>query len=51
MAYVATLVRQKECVEGIQRQKQCAIRELEGIQWSDKVLEEQTWEYQLRSES
>jgi hypothetical protein len=48
---VATLVRQKECVEGIQRRKQCAIRELEGIQWSDKVLEEQAGEYELRGAS
>ena len=40
LAYVATLVKQKDGVEELQKRKSCAIRELEGIAWSDRVLEE-----------
>jgi hypothetical protein len=40
MAYVATLVKQKDDVEEIQKKKVTASRELEGIVWSDRVLQE-----------
>ena len=47
VAYVATLVKQKERVEEMQRRKQLAMRELEGIKWSDKILEERVEEFRL----
>lgn len=37
--YVATLVQQKEVVERLQEQKLAALKALEGISWSDRVLE------------
>ena len=39
MDYVATLVKQKEIVDRLQEQKLAALRALEGISWSDRVLE------------
>ena len=47
LAYVATLVAQKEKVEEMQRRKQLALRELDGIQWSDKILEERAEEFRF----
>ena len=47
VAYVATLVKQKERVDQMQRRKQLAMRELEGINWSDKILEERVEEFRL----
>jgi hypothetical protein len=47
IAYVATLTAQKEQVEEMQRRKVSAMRELEGIAWSDKILEERADEFKL----
>jgi hypothetical protein len=47
IAYVATLTAQKEQVEEMQRRKVSATRELEGIAWSDKILEERADEFKL----
>jgi len=44
LAYVATLTRQKEQVEEMQRQRVTAQKELDGIAWSDAILEERTKE-------
>jgi len=44
LAYVATLTRQKEQVEEMQRQRVTAQKELDGIAWSDAILEERTQE-------
>jgi len=38
IAYVATLTRQKEQVEEMQERKHLAMRELDGIAWSDELL-------------
>jgi hypothetical protein len=38
IAYVATLTKQKELVEDMQERKQIAMRELDGIAWSDELL-------------
>jgi 5'-3' exonuclease len=38
IAYVATLTKQKELVEEMQERKQIAMRELDGIAWSDELL-------------
>ena len=42
---MATLVAQKEKVEEMQRRRQIALRELEGIQWSEQILEERIEEF------
>jgi len=39
MAYIATLMKQKEKVEVMQERKKAAIQQLEGITWTDSVLE------------
>jgi hypothetical protein len=38
IAYVATLTKQKELVEDMHERKQIALREVDGIAWSDKLL-------------
>jgi hypothetical protein len=50
IAYVATLTAQKEQVEEMQRRKVSAKRELEGIAWSDQILEERANEFRLTGE-
>ena len=50
ITYVATLTAQKEQVEEMQLRKVSAKRELEGITWSDKILEERADEFKLTGE-
>jgi hypothetical protein len=38
IAYVATLAKQKELVEDMHERKQIALREVDGIAWSDELL-------------
>jgi len=38
VAYVATLTRQKDQVEEMQNRKRAAMKEIEGIKWSDEIL-------------
>jgi hypothetical protein len=38
IAYVATLTKQKELVEDMHERKQIAMREVDGIAWSDGLL-------------
>ena len=47
VAYVATLVKQKEVVDELEELKRVALRELEGLRWSDRVLEEQGRQYAM----
>jgi hypothetical protein len=41
---VATLTKQKDQVEEMRMRKEVAMRELEGITWSDKLLEQRALE-------
>ena len=38
IAYVATLTTQKDQVEEMQQRKKAAVKEIEGIKWSDEIL-------------
>jgi hypothetical protein len=46
IAYVATLTKQKEQVEELQERKSLAMKELEGITWSDQLLERKAAAFQ-----
>jgi hypothetical protein len=39
MEYIATLMKQKQNVEVMQERKKAALQQLEGIAWTDSVLE------------
>ena len=41
---MATLIKQKEQVEEMRERKEVAMKELEGISWSDKLLEQRAQE-------
>jgi hypothetical protein len=44
MEYVATLTRQKDKVEVMQERKKAAMKQLEGISWTDRILEDRKLE-------